>query len=572
MANDLFAPNARLDACDRNNLRIFRSSIPLPDNRPDILERLRHWATVAPARVLLSEPFVPDRRAITYGEALQFSRALSAVLADRCKLRAGNVIATLAPASIDALLLKLACLHGGFVHVALPPFLFREGILTSDNRHFLATSQPKAVLAPAGHPAVEGLDAQNLSQLVAAARAIDSSSKPGRVYASSDFAEIFFTSGSIGERKAVPITRGMISSNQVAIAALWPFLAQQPLVLVDWLPWHHVFGGLDNIFKVIWNGGAMHVDLPPSEATMAATLQLLATVKPTMHIAVPLGIQLLLDALKSNATVSRSFTSCLRAIFFAGAGIDPSLWHRLRQFRDTCGSFEILSGYGATEAASTICLSPAPIERPGELGHPLPGHDVVLTETDDRLELRVRGPNVAPGYLTNVGLIPLPVDEHGFYRTGDAALLQKREDAQVVFAFDGRLAEDFKLASGIKVRAHWLRARLIAHCAPLADDIILAGENRKALVALIFVAAPHQGDYALLEKLKTALAAWNGSNPSNSTVIARFAVASIAPDRARGEISDKGQIVRSRFLRNHADLFDDLYEGKGLTPDVSTAS
>jgi feruloyl-CoA synthase len=291
-----------------------------------------------------------------------------------------------------------------------------------------------------------------------------------------------------------------------------------------------------------------------------------------MHIAVPLGIKLLLDALEDNATVARAFTRRLRAIFYAGAGIDPSLWQRLHRFRDACGTFEILSGYGATEAASTICLSPAPIERPGELGHPLPGHDVALVETDGRCEMRVRGPNIAPGYMTEGGLSPLPLDEQGFYRTGDGALLKKRDDGQPVFVFDGRLAEDFKLASGTKVRAHWLRGSLIAHCAPLVDDIIVAGENRKSLVALVFPAAGHRGDGALLERLSNSLAAWNASNASSSTTIARFAVASIAPDRARGEVSDKGEIVRSRFLRNHADLFDDLYGGKGLTPTIDKAS
>src|SRR5262249_23773223 len=151
---------------------------------------------------------------ITYGETLRLSCALSAILTDRCRLQAGDVIATLAPAGINALLLKLACLHGGFVHAALPPFPFLEGIRTRSNKKFFAVSRPDAVMAPADHPAVKGLGAQNLSELVVAARAIDASNISNRVHAPTDFAAIFFTSGSIGERRAVPITRGMISSNQ----------------------------------------------------------------------------------------------------------------------------------------------------------------------------------------------------------------------------------------------------------------------------------------------------------------------------------------------------------------------
>jgi feruloyl-CoA synthase len=295
-------------------------------------------------------------------------------------------------------------------------------------------------------------------------------------------------------------------------------------------------------------------------------MRLVAAVAPTMHIAVPLGIKLLLDVLERDVTAVRAFTRNLQAVFFAGAGIDASLWSRLRRFRDACGSFEILSGYGTTEAASTICLSPAPLEQPGELGHPLPGHEVLLAEAEGRLELRVRGPNVAPGYLTAEGLVPLSLDEGGFYRTGDAALVRRRADGQTVLGFDGRLAEDFKLSSGVKVHTGWLRERLIAHCAPLAEDIVVAGENRDSLVALVLPATSCIADPDLIEKLSRALAAWNESNRGSSTSIARFALAAAAPDRSRGEVSDKGQIVRNRFLRNHAAFFEALHAGEGRTP------
>jgi len=561
----LFAPNLRLDERLLGNTRVFRSSVPLPDKRPDILTLLQRWADQVPNRVLLTEPSEPQRPAISYGDAFQLSSGLSTVLSKQCHLRRGDVVATLAPASIEALVLKLSCLHGGFVHAALPPFPFREGTNTPANQPFLTAIQPRVIIAPAGHPAIGGLGAFNLSELMEAAREISTPERPIE-HAPADFAAIFFTSGSTGVRTAVPITRQMISSNQAAIAAFWPFLAERPLVLVDWLPWHHVFGGLDNIFKVIWNGGTMHIDLPPGEATIAATVQLIAAVEPTLHIAVPFGMKLLLDALEGNERATQAFTQNLQAVFFAGAGIDATLWRRLRRFRDKGGTFEVLSGYGTTEAASTICLSPVPLEQPGELGYPLPGHEVMLAETDDRLELRVRGPNVAPGYLTDRGLVPLSLDEHGFYRTGDAAILRERQDGCAVLAFDGRLADDFKLSSGIKVRTGWLRERLIAQCSPLAADIIIAGENRESLVALVFQATAHADDSALVKKVSKALAVWNASNPGNSTAISRFALASITPDRARGEISDKGQIIRSRFLRNHAALFDALYDNDGWTP------
>lgn len=542
--------------------RVYSSSIPLPDNPPDILVRLARWATEQPDKVLLSEPREGARRSISYGEALARARAMRQLLAGRYGLRRGDCLATLAPAGIDALVLKLACLSGGFVHAALPPFPFRDGVETEATRSFVENARPRLIVAPSGHPAIRGMNAGSLDDLARDSSDIVTSGVDEPV-SPDDWAAIFFTSGSTGAPKGVPITRGMISSNQAAIAAMWPFVVETPPVLVDWLPWHHVFGGLDNIFKVIWNGGAMHVDAAPGPATIEATAKLMADVGPTMHIAVPLGLRLLLDRLENDDAGALALTRKLRAIFFAGAGIDADLWRRLAAFRDSHGDFQILSGYGATEAASTITLSPAPLECPGELGHPLPGHSVALVDIDGRSELRVSGPNIAPCYLIEGSTVSLPIDAHGFYRTGDAVVLRQRSDGVAVFGFDGRLAEDFKLSSGVKVRTGPLRAGLLAQCAPLADDIVISGENRDRLVALVF---PSPAGKVRSDEISVRIARWNAANPSGSTAIARFVLATAPADRSKGELSDKGQIVQSRFLRNHAELFEALQADGGQAP------
>lgn len=547
--------------------RAYRSSVALPDNLPDIFARLAGHAAARPGAVLLSEPEDGGgRRTIGYGEALARARALRRLLASRHGLRKGDCVATLAPAGIDALVLKLACLCGGYVHTALPPFAFLGGAASPQTKPFLDSAGPALLVAPPGHAAVDGMGAVPLADLMRESRG-ETAFDPDADFSPDDWAAIFFTSGSTGAPKGVPITRGMISSNQGAIAAMWPFLGRTPPVLVDWLPWHHVFGGLDNIFKVIWNGGSLHVDAAPSPATIDASLRTMTAVSPTMHIAVPLGLRLLLDRLENDAAAARAFTARLQAIFFAGAGIDAELWRRLAAFRDGHGDFQILSGYGATEAASTITLSPAPLERPGELGHPLPGHRVALVEADGRSELRVAGPNIAPCYLIEGRRVDLPVDEFGFYRTGDAAVLHERADGIAVFRFDGRLAEDFKLSSGVKVRTGSLRAGLMAQCAPLADDIVVSGEDRDRLVALVFPSASGRTDPGLAAKLVARIHGWNAANPGSSTAIARFGLAAAPADRGKGEVSDKGQIVQSRYLRNHAEIFERLQAGGGHAPE-----
>ncbi|WP_436644320.1 AMP-binding protein [Microbaculum sp. FT89] len=563
----LFADNLvlRIDD-DAEGDRRCRSSLDLPSDLPDVFDRLEQWARSIPSRPLLTEPSRGGRKVLTYADALRAAEVVQARLANEHGLSAGCRLASLVPAGSDALALKLACLRAGIVHIALPPFPFREGKPNETGDYLLATGRPDMIVAPDDHPAISGIGAVPVSSLTVA-MAEASGERSARVTTkSSDWAEIFFTSGSTGQPKGVPITRGMIASNQVAYSLLWPFLAAEPPVVLDWLPWHHVFGGLDNIYKVIWHGGTMHVDVPPSPATIRETVRLLGELGATLYIAVPRGLKDLMDCLEKDEAAAARAARRLRAIYFAGAGIDQGLWARLRAFCDGLGTVEILSGYGATEAASTICLCPGPLERPGELGHPLPGYTVRLVETDGRSELRIKGPNVAPGYLGPDGLRPLPCDERGFYRTGDAAVLHRRGDAQEVLLFDGRLSEDFKLSSGVKVRVGMLRAALLARCAPRADDVVIAGENADELVALVFPAAPHAADPDLIERIAHALGAWNAENPSGSTAIARFAIAASGADREAGEVSDKGQIVQSRYLRNHADTFARLLAGDGHAP------
>lgn len=527
--------------------------IPLPVH-PDILDRLRHWVEVAPDRVLISAEVKGARQSLSYAAALTAAELLQARLA-ATGLGSGARIASLLPAGLDALTLRLACLIGGYVHLTLPPFPFRN--LTAcpptegEAGRLWQVAQPDLLIVAEDHRLRGSGPARSLADLPAGLDA------PPPPVVASDWSAIFFTAGSTGASKGVPITRGMISSCQAACAAQWPFLTENPPVLIDWMPWNHVFGGLDNLFKMIWNGGSLHLAPPPSAEGMGAMLDLMFEVQPTLSIGVPLGLKLILDAFDAEPERVLPGFARLTHLFFAGAAMESALWDRLTQFRAEVArrfghDLSVLSGYGATEAASTMCLTPGPVAGTGVLGWPLPGHEIALVETDNRLEIRFRGPNLAPGYLTEAGEIPLPLDEFGFYRTGDAGIW----DGQTL-RFDGRLAEDFKLASGIKVRTGVLRGELLKALSPLADDLVLGGEGREGLVALIFGRGP----------LAERLADWNRANPGSSTAILRFVMADFTPDPEAGEVSTKGQIVQSRMLRNRAALFQALSDGKiGTAP------
>lgn len=534
---------------------ILRAPTPLDKAFPDILTRL---VAVDPQRLLMTAPLREGgrREAITYGTAVLQARRLRDWLAARHGLAPGARVASLLPAGVDALVLRLACLCGGFVHVALPPHPFRnpDG---AEAARLLAIARPDLVFQPEGHPA-DGVGLPDLAQLD------DTDAWPvlaDHPAVPDDASAIFFTSGSTGDSKGVLVSRGQIAACQAAALAIWPFL-QDPPVLIDWMPWNHVFGGLDNLFKIIWNGGTLHLDRPPSPETITATLDLMEAVQPTLYTGVPLGMKLLLDAFGAAPDRVGAATARLRHIFLAGASVDAALWARITAFRvSRTPAIEMLSGYGATETGSTMCLTPGGTERPGLLGWPLPGHEIALCPVEDRMEIRFRGPVLGRGYLTPEGEVPLPLDAYGYYCSGDAGFLDPESGC---LKFDGRISEDFKLASGIKVRTGALRADLIRATAGSGlEDLVLGAPGSDRLTAVVF-AAPDADHAAIL----AALQAWNRANPASSTAIRAVVWADAAPDPARGEVSTKGQIVQNRYLRNHAALFEALGRGTaGLSLD-----
>ena len=554
---------------------LLHNRAPLPDPLPDILDRFDHWTALDSNATFISERANDGIRTTSYGEIDGRSDALAHDLAAR-GLAKGDAVAIIDGAGVLHAALKLACLKAGLVHVPLSPLL----LASEHGRSRLAG------LLTAAEPCLTVVPAQTLpEELVALCGTVTTPGELSEVAAAqtpferpaadpSDPAAIYFTSGSTGDPKGVSITRRMIASCQSAYGVHWPFLAAHRPALIDWLPWHHVFGGLDNFHKMIWYGGAYHVELPPGPDNMDALAARIRDVRPTIHINVPYGIDLLLDHLADDASTRAALFERLDLIFFAGAGMGARTWRRLQDAvtagpQGPGGPPLVLSGYGATEAGSTMCLGHEPAGQTDEIGLPLPGHTLCLSPVDGATEIRFRGPNVSPGYVGSAGLGTVSLDDEGFLRTGDLASALHDGAPERGLCFDGRLAEDFKLTTGTRVKVGALRHAILAACAPDLQDVAIAGAGQDKLAVILFPTAMALVDKAndLQTRITKALAAHNAAMPGSSTSVYRAAIADGPPDRTAGEINDKGHLVQKTCLHNRADLVARLYDAR-TDPDI----
>jgi feruloyl-CoA synthase len=391
-------------------------------------------------------------------------------------------------------------------------------------------------------------------------------------------AKFLLTSGSTGNPKAVINTQRMICANQVMIRETFTFLKDEPPVIVDWLPWNHTFGGNHNIGLTLYNGGSMYLDQgKPMPGGIEETVRNLREVSPTVYFNVPKGYESLLPYLRDDTSLRDRFFARLHAMFFSGAALSPFIWNSLDELsvRATGARVPMLTGLGATET-SPFFMSVNPLtSRSGHVGLPVPGNDAKLVPNNGKFEVRAKGPNVTPGYWRQPELTQAAFDEEGFYKFGDALKPAAADDLDAGFDFDGRIAEDFKLASGTWVSVGPLRARFIAACAPLVRDVVIAGINRDELSALVILdldgcrlinpklaaddLAAAADDTAVRaafrERFEKLLAGATGSSTRVTRAILLDAPLSID----RGEVTDKGSINQRAVLEHRGPLVEELY-------------
>ncbi len=567
-----FAP-ARVEVEAREGRsRILRSPIPLAPFPRAVGEWLVHWARTSPDRVFLAERAGEAWRKVTYAGALDAVRSIGEALLAR-GLSADCPVAILSDNSVDHALLALGAMHAGIPAAPISP---AYSLMSKDHaklKGIFELLQPGLVYArdPAPFaPALEavGARATGIEELLA--------EKPGaRIDAAfaavgpDTVAKILFTSGSTGSPKGVINTHRMLCSNQQSWAQLWPFLEETPPVLCEWLPWNHTFGGNATFNMVLRNGGTMYVDGgKPAPGLVETTVRNLREVSPTLYFNVPRGFDLLLPYLESDADLRRSFFRNLDAVFYAGAALPQNLWARLEALAvaENGGRLSMLSAWGSTETSPMATCVHYPIARAGVIGNPGPGTELKLVPSGTKFEVRVRGPNVTPGYWRRDDLTREAFDEEGFYRIGDAMKFVDPDDPAKGLAFDGRVAEDFKLMSGTWVHVGTVRVQLIAACDPLVQDAVITGHDREEMGALVFVnpaAAKALGldTDGVRARLQTALGKLAAESTGTSTAPVRLLVLDEPPSIDANEITDKGYINQRAVLERRAALVERLHAG-----------
>jgi len=571
---------------------LLRSPQPLRPYARCLGEHLERWGREAPERLFLAERDAQGGwRRLTYGQALHQVRAIAAALIAR-GLAPDRSVAILSDNGIGHALLALASMHVGIPVAPISPAYSSMSRDFGRLRAAVALLRPGLVYVedPARFmPALRAIDWQG-AEWVSGTAEEDGFTPLTRLMAEPDdeaverayravgpdtVAKILLTSGSTGEPKGVLNTQRMQCANQQQLLQVWPFVTREPPVICDWLPWNHTFGGNHNFNLVLVNGGTLHIDNgKPAPGLIEHTLANLRDVSPTIYFNVPRGFDLFIPALERDEVLRRSFFARLRMIFYAAAALPQHLWDRLHALSlTTLGRpVHMVSAWGSTETAPLATGVHFPIDRPGIIGLPVPGCTIKMVPAAGKMELRVHGPNVTPGYFRRPDLTEAAFDEEGFYRIGDAGRLVDPDEPQRGIVFDGRVAEDFKLSTGTWVHVGQLRVQAIVALDPVAQDVVVAGHDRAEVGLLVFIgpgcarlaegAAPEQlaTHPAVHARVRAALAGMAGNAGGSSTRAVRALLMSTPPDIDAGEITDKGYINQRAVLTRRASLVQELFD------------
>ncbi|MFO1415492.1 MAG: feruloyl-CoA synthase [Burkholderiales bacterium] len=606
---ELFADPAVLVEARPDGTRLLSSKLALPEFARCTGVWLEQWADETPDAVFLAERGAGGAWVeLTYARMReQVYRVATWLLG--LGLSADRPVLVLSGNGLDHALLMHACLHVGvpvsslsagnslqskdFGKLKAAVELLRPGVIFADDpARFgpalaaIAPLHDAVVVTGSAAPAPAGaISFAEVERTVADAEAVRAAFG---VVGPETIAKFLFTSGSIDAPKAVITTQRMMCSNAEMKSVIWRFLNTTKPVVVDWLPWSHVFGGSHNMNIVLRFGGSLYLDEgKPLPALLDRTIRNLTDVAPTIYFSVPLAYDLLVRALRDDAALRRNFFSRLQIIFYAGAALPQSTWEELERLAvmELGHPVVMLSSWGSTETAPACTDCHFQAVRSGVIGVPVPGTTLKLVPVADKLEVRVKGPNVFPGYWRAPELTASAFDEEGFYLIGDAVEFVDRDRPDRGLLFDGRIAEDFKLLSGTWVHVGSLRVAGISAFAPLALDIVVTGHDRDEIGFLVFPNFTECRKFAGLPpdtpadevlrhpnvklRIREGLVRLKREGGGSSTYPGRVLLLAEPPSPEAGELTEKGYInqraVRSRRADRVLELYGDVPEPEVIT-------
>ncbi len=589
----LWTPVIKSETRDDGTILVWQDE-PLGAYPTRITDRIDHWAITVPDRVWMAERAMGEEawHSVTYGELRDRVRAIGQALLD-LGLSTERPLVILSGNSVAHALMALGAQYVGVPSAAIAPAYALVSTDFGKLRGVQEQITPGAVfcdhLEPF-EPAIKtvfpdlprlGLDGPGLAlswdDLLATpvTKAVDAANA---AITPDTVAKFMFTSGTTGSPKAVIQTQRMLCANIEQVTDCYAYLRDEPPMVLDWAPWNHVAAGNLMFNIVLYNGGTFHIDAGrPTKDMIHETIRNLREIKTNWYFNVPAGFEMILHAMESDPGFAKHFFSEMKLMYYAGAAMAQHTWDDLKRVAVQTTGEEILlaTGLGATETAPFALFQSDPQDSPGNIGVPAKDLTLKLVPNEGKLEARVKGPNITPGYWRNETLTKEAFDDEGFYMLGDALRFATPGDPSKGFFFDGRVAENFKLQTGTWVSVGAVRAKLTDALGGLARDVVLVGDGEEKLGALLVPFRPEMEKLVtggaemadaelfahpvLAEVIAERLGAYN-AKATGSSMRVPLAMVLVDPlDLDKGEVTDKGSVNQRAVLRERAELANALY-------------